>query len=67
MQYVKSTILLGLGDANSMIRQTVGAVVTGILSMEEPSSWPEALDAVTKGMSSQDANLAEVSPLIECV
>jgi hypothetical protein len=46
----KNTILLGLGDANAMIRQTVGAVVTGILSMEEPKSWPEALDAVTKGI-----------------
>ena len=44
-----------------MIRQTVGAVIAGILSNEEPGAWPEALDAITKGMSSQDLNVAEVS------
>jgi transportin-1 len=59
--YVKSTILAGLQDKDQIIRQTVGAVITSILGSEEPGSWPEALDAITKGMGSQDFNVVEVS------
>ncbi len=44
-----------------MIRQTVGAVITSLLSNEEPGAWPEALDAVTNGMRSQDPDVVEVS------
>jgi len=61
MAYVKNTIIIGLADKDSMIRQTAGSVIAGILSTEEPGAWPEALDAVTKGMASQDVNAAEVS------
>lgn len=66
MAYVKSTILVGLADDVSMIRQTVGAVISGILGLEEAGAWPEALETLTKGMSSQDINLAEVSILAWC-
>lgn len=60
MAYVKNTILEGLADGIPMIRQTVGAVIAGILSLEEPGGWPQALEVLTKGMSSQDNNMAEV-------
>ena len=61
LAYVKSTILAGLQDKDQMVRQTVGAVITSLLSNEEPGAWPEALDAVTKGMGAQDLNVVEVS------
>jgi transportin-1 len=61
LAYVKATVLQGLADPVQMIRQTVGAVVTALLSNEDPGAWPEALDTLTKGMSSQDANVVEVS------
>ncbi|EIW71747.1 hypothetical protein TREMEDRAFT_71251 [Tremella mesenterica DSM 1558] len=59
LAYVKATILTGLQDKDQMIRQTVGAVITSLLSNDETGAWPEALDAVTNGMSSQDPNLVE--------
>jgi transportin-1 len=43
-----------------MIRHTAGTVVMSILYNEETGAWPEALDALTKGMQSQDENLVEV-------
>lgn len=61
MTYVKSVILQGLSDKDQMIRQTVGAVITAIVKNEDAGGWPEALNAVTQGMGSQDINLAEVS------
>ena len=61
MAYVKSTILTGLQDSDTMIRQTVGTVITSLISNEAAGAWPEALDAVTKGMSASDINIAEVS------
>ena len=59
--YVKGTILSGLKDQDQMIRQTVGAVITSLLSNEEPGAWPEALDVITNGMRAQDFNVVEVS------
>lgn len=50
-----------------MIRQTVGAVITSLLTAEEPGGWPEALEALTTGKGSQDMNVVEVglSPPVE--
>lgn len=62
MAYVKSTILNGLQAKDSMIRQTSGTVIMALLSNEEAGGWPEALDALTKGMGSQDENVVEVCP-----
>jgi transportin-1 len=59
--YVKSTILAGLQDKDQMIRQTVGAVITSLLSSEPLGGWPEALEALTTGKGSQDTNVVEVS------
>jgi transportin-1 len=59
--YVKDTILAGLQDKDQMIRQTVGAVITSLLSAEEPGAWPQALEALTTGKGSQDTNVVEVS------
>jgi hypothetical protein len=59
--YVKSTILAGLQDKDQMIRQTVGAVITSLLTAEQPGGWPEALEALTTGKGSQDMNVVEVS------
>jgi hypothetical protein len=59
--YVKNTILVGLQDKDQMIRQTVGAVITSLLTAEQPGGWPEALEALTTGKGSQDMNVVEVS------
>lgn len=61
MAYVKSTVLLGLGESNEKVRHTAGTTIMAILYNEETGAWPEALDALTKGMGSQDANLVDVS------
>lgn len=61
MAYVKTTVLVGLSEPDTMIRHTVGTVIMSILFIEETGAWPEALDALTKGIQSQDANLVEVS------
>lgn len=61
MAYVKSTVLLGLGEPDNMIRHTAGTVVMSILYNEETGAWPEALDALTRGLSSSDENVIDVS------
>ena len=61
LTYVKGTILSGLKDQDQMIRQTVGAVITSLLSNEDPGAWPEALDVITNGMRAQDFHVVEVS------
>ena len=60
MAYLKATILRGLADDVAMIRQTAGAVISSLLAFEEAGGWPEALDAITKGLNSADNNVAEV-------
>ncbi|WWC73445.1 uncharacterized protein I206_107415 [Kwoniella pini CBS 10737] len=59
MAYVKATVLNGLADPDQIVRQTAGTVITSLISNEEPGGWPEALDALTKGMGSSDANIIE--------
>ncbi|WVR08285.1 hypothetical protein IAU60_005332 [Kwoniella sp. DSM 27419] len=59
MAYVKATVLNGLADPDQIVRQTVGTVITSLISNEEPGGWPEALDALTKGMMSGDGNIVE--------
>ncbi len=60
INYVKATILQGLADKESMIRQTVAAVIAALLGKEDAGAWTEALDVLTKGMASQDINIVEV-------
>ncbi|WVQ79461.1 hypothetical protein IAT38_001560 [Cryptococcus sp. DSM 104549] len=59
LNYVKSTVLVGLADPDQIVRQTVGTVVTSLISNEEPGGWPEALDALLKGIGSSDINVVE--------
>ncbi|WVN86972.1 uncharacterized protein L203_102147 [Cryptococcus depauperatus CBS 7841] len=59
MNYVKNTVLTGLADPDQIVRQTVGTVITSLISNEEVGGWPEALDALTKGMGSTDQNIVE--------
>jgi transportin-1 len=69
LAYVKSTVLLGLAEPEAMIRHTAGTVVMSLLYNEDTGAWPEALDALAKGMASQDENLVEVSfelPVASC-
>lgn len=47
-----------------MIRHTVAAVVVALLGCEESGGWPEAMDALMKGMSSQDLGVVEVSSVV---
>lgn len=65
MAYVKSTVLLGLGESNEKVRHTAGTTIMAILYNEETGAWPEALDALTKGMASQDSNMVDVSGVVE--
>ncbi|WWD20076.1 hypothetical protein CI109_104550 [Kwoniella shandongensis] len=59
LNYVKNSVLTGLADPDQIVRQTVGTVITSLISNEEPGGWPEALEALTKGMGSQDPNVVE--------
>ncbi|CAK9784881.1 putative importin beta-2 subunit [Cutaneotrichosporon oleaginosum] len=59
MEYVKQASLAGLQEADKMIRHTSGSVVMAILYTENTGAWPQALDVLTKGLSSQDENLVE--------
>lgn len=61
MEYVKQAALAGLQEADKLIRHTSGSVVMAILYTETTGAWPQALDVLTKGLSSQDENLVEVS------
>lgn len=61
MDYVKQAALTGLQEPEKMIRHTAGSVVMAILYTENTGAWPQALDVLTKGLSSQDENLVEVS------
>jgi hypothetical protein len=61
LNYVRTSILGGLQDKDQMIRQTVAAVVVALLGCEESGGWPEAMDALTKGMAAQDTGVVEVS------
>jgi transportin-1 len=63
LSYLKSTVLVGLQDKDHMIRQTVAAVITSLISNEDPGAWPEALNTLTAGMSSADFNVVEVSDI----
>lgn len=60
MAYVKNTVLTGLADPDQIVRQTVGTVIMCLISNEDVGAWPEALDALTKGMGSTDPNVVEV-------
>jgi transportin-1 len=62
--YVKSTILAGLADKDHMIRQTVASVITALLSNEDAGAWPQALEALTQAMSSEDLDIMDVSALL---
>ncbi|OXM78877.1 importin beta-2 subunit [Cryptococcus neoformans Bt63] len=61
MAYVKNTVLTGLADPDQIVRQTVGTVIMCLISNEDVGAWPEALDALTKGMGSTDPNVVEGS------
>lgn len=61
MDYVKQASLAGLQESEKMIRHTAGSVVMAILYTENTGAWPQALDFLAKGLSSQDENLVEVS------
>ena len=60
LAYVKATILSGLHDKDQMVRQTVASVIDSLICLDEAGGWPEALDALTKGMQSQELDVVEV-------
>lgn len=59
MAYVKAVIVQGLSDPDSQIRNTVSTVITSLIAADEPGAWPQALEAVTQGMSSSDLHMQE--------
>ncbi|KAL7424888.1 hypothetical protein Q5752_000574 [Cryptotrichosporon argae] len=59
LNYVKATILRGLADSETQTRHTAATVISVLLKNEEAAAWPEALDALTNGLTSQDTNMID--------
>lgn len=57
--YVKSTVLLGMGDESQMVRQTVGTVVCFIINSLDVGAWPEGLVKLMTAIDSTDKNEQE--------
>lgn len=59
--YVKTIVLQGMRDKSLPVRQTVGTVIVNVMSKEADGAWPEGLEALMKGIDSEDPNEQEVS------
>ncbi|KAG0237878.1 hypothetical protein BGW41_008304 [Actinomortierella wolfii] len=57
--YVKALSLRHLGDPNPEVRNTLGTVITTILSRNSILSWPEVLPTLMGLLDSQDPNVQE--------
>lgn len=64
MEYVRSILPAGMGDENVAVRQTVGSVMTALVCRDEGTGvWAEGLEALMKGIDSDNENTKEVSCL----
>ncbi|KAF9996424.1 hypothetical protein BGZ79_009826 [Entomortierella chlamydospora] len=61
LEYVKALALRHLGDPDPDVRNTLGTVITTILSRNSIMSWPEVLPTLMGLLDSQDPNVVEGS------
>ncbi|KAF9899437.1 hypothetical protein BX616_003033, partial [Lobosporangium transversale] len=61
LEYVKTLSLRHLGDPDPDVRNTLGTVITTILSRKSLMSWPEVLPHLMGLLDSQDSNVVEGS------
>lgn len=57
--FIKQECLSAVGDPSSMIRATVGILITTIASKGELTTWPELLPALCQMLDSEDYNVCE--------
>lgn len=60
LDYVKALALRHVGDPDADVRNTLGTVITTILSRNSIMSWPEVLPTLMGLLDSQDPNVVEV-------
>jgi transportin-1 len=65
--YVKANIFSAIGDATSMIRNTVSTVVDTLLVELGPENWTEALSKLMELVDSPDVTAQEVRYLVSLV
>lgn len=58
--FIKQECLTAIGDPSSLIRATVGILITTIAKKGELSSWPELLPLLSQLMDSPDFYTCEV-------
>ncbi|KAG0090363.1 hypothetical protein BGZ93_009348 [Podila epicladia] len=61
LDYVKALALRHVGDPDADVRNTLGTVITTILSRNSIMSWPEVLPTLMGLLDSQDPNVVEGS------
>ncbi|KAF8947109.1 hypothetical protein BGZ47_010249 [Haplosporangium gracile] len=61
LEYVKALALRHVGDPDADVRNTLGTVITTILSRNSIMSWPEVLPHLMSLLDSQDPNVVEGS------
>ncbi|KAF9086646.1 hypothetical protein BGX29_011963 [Mortierella sp. GBA35] len=61
LEYVKVLALRHVGDPDADVRNTLGTVITTILSRNSLMSWPEVLPHLMSLLDSQDPNVVEGS------
>ncbi|VDK37653.1 unnamed protein product [Gongylonema pulchrum] len=59
-QYVKNKTLLAISDPHSLIRATVGIIITTIVVHEGIAQWPTLLPMLCSMLDSSDEHLQEV-------
>lgn len=60
LDYVKALALRHVGDPDADVRNTLGTVITTILSRNSIMSWPEVLPTLMGLLDSHDPNVVEV-------
>lgn len=61
--YLKRNCFGAIGDNSSLVRATVGIIITTIFLHEGCQNWPQLLPTLCQYLQSQDANTVEVHNL----
>ncbi|CAL8108534.1 unnamed protein product [Orchesella dallaii] len=59
IDFIKSECLVSLGDSSSLIRATVGILITTIQVKGKITQWPELIPSLCSMLDSQDYNVCE--------
>ena len=61
IEFIKAECLQALSDPSSLIRATVGILITTIQAKAKITSWPELIPTLCNMLDSQDYHACEVS------